>query len=186
MARKLPKQGPIAQRRSRLGLYRFRRDENGVTAVEFGFIAMPFLALLLAIFEVALSFFGVLMVENAVEESARLIRTGQAQENGFSEAQFKQDICDRIYTFNDCMEELRLEVKTYADFADINMESPVDTDGNFTDNYDFDMGVGEEIVVVRAFYKWELMNKIMGLGISNMADGSLLINASAAFRNEPF
>ena len=48
------------------------------------------------------------------------------------------------------------------------------------------MGVGEEIVVVRAFYKWELMNKIMGLGISNMADGSLLINASAAFRNEPF
>jgi hypothetical protein len=52
--------------------------------------------------------------------------------------------------------------------------------------------VGGQIVIVRAFYEWDLPAKlptaISGLSVrmSNMADGNLLLIATQAFRNEPF
>ncbi len=186
MSEKKPKPGRTSPDRMFWQVYRFRRDDSGVTAVEFGMVALPFLMLLFAIMEVSLSFFSTMLVENAVESAARLIRTGQAQTAGFDENQFKQQICDKIFVLASCESELRLDVRTYNGFQDIQMQSPVDANGEFTDNYNFDMGSADQIVVVRAFYKWGLMNRIPGLGISNLSDGSLLINASTVFKNEPF
>src|SRR5205823_6460467 len=62
---------------------RFARRQDGGSAVEFGLIAAPFLALTFAIMETAVIFFSGQALETAVADSARLIMTGQAQTQGF-------------------------------------------------------------------------------------------------------
>ncbi len=65
--------------RSILPLSRFRRDRRGATAVEFGLIALPFLAVICAIFEVAYVTFENELLAGAVNKAARAMLTGQTQ-----------------------------------------------------------------------------------------------------------
>ena len=58
---------------------RFASDLNGATAVEFGLIAVPFLGLLLATFNMGLSFFVERNLDTAIQNASRQIRTGAAQ-----------------------------------------------------------------------------------------------------------
>jgi len=81
---------------------RFARHEKGATAVEFGMVALPFLALTFAILETALVFFADQTLEAAVSDSARLILTGQAQTASYSQADFKTQVCNRLYGMFDC------------------------------------------------------------------------------------
>lgn len=166
-------------------LRRLRADNSGATAIEFGIVATPFFALMLALIEVSLVFFGTFTLENAVDQTSRMIRTGQAQEQGFSEAQFKQTVCDKVSVIPDCMAGLKLDVRKFDDFGGINLPDPLDGDGELVNNFSFDIGVGGNVVVVRAFYEWDLIATFPG-GLGNMPNGSRLLVATAAFRNEPF
>ena len=58
----------------------FRRDERGTTAIEFGILGMPFFALLAAILETSYVFLAGQILDTAVQDSARFIRTGQVQD----------------------------------------------------------------------------------------------------------
>lgn len=57
----------------------FRTDVRGATAVEFGLIALPFLATLCAIFELGYANFQNEMLANAVNGAARAMLTGSLQ-----------------------------------------------------------------------------------------------------------
>jgi Flp pilus assembly protein TadG len=171
---------------NRMGLARFGRDQSGVTAIEFGLVAAPFVALMLAILETALLFFAAQTLETAVSNAARLIRTGQAQQQGFDADQFKEQICTQVMDLFDCDAGLLLDVRTYQTFDSVNLTKPVDEDGNLDVDSTYQPGHGGEIVVVRAFYEWPTFSKLLGLNFSNLADGNHLIAATAAFRNEPF
>src|SRR5690348_2732514 len=76
---------------------RFIRQQDGANAVEFGMVVAPFLALVFHIIETALVFFAGQTLETAGLDSARLIMTGQAQTQGFSQAQYKNAVCAKIY-----------------------------------------------------------------------------------------
>src|SRR5438105_11159770 len=52
--------------------------EDGAVAVEFAFVAAPFLALLFAILETGLVFFANQTLETVIADSGRFIMTGQA------------------------------------------------------------------------------------------------------------
>ena len=82
MSDSLPRKIADRLSRSALGrcLRRFARRQDGAAAVEFAFIAVPFLALLFAILETALVFFAGQSLESAVADTGRLIMTGQAQQ----------------------------------------------------------------------------------------------------------
>ena len=56
-----------------------RRDERGSAAIEFAIIAPIFFFLMFVIAETALVFIAEQVMDNAVFETARLIRTGQVQ-----------------------------------------------------------------------------------------------------------
>lgn len=58
---------------------RFLADENGATAVEFGLVAAPFIALLVGIIQTFMVLFASQLLETVVTQSSRLIMTGQAQ-----------------------------------------------------------------------------------------------------------
>lgn len=166
-------------------LQRLRADNSGSTAIEFGIVAAPFFALMLALIEVSLVFFANFTLENAVDQAGRMIRTGQAQQAGFSEAQFKQAVCDNVSGVYDCMAGLKLDVQKFDDFNGINLPDPLDGNGELRNNFTYDAGVGGNVVVVRAFYEWNLIANFPG-GLGNMPSGGRLLTATAAFRNEPF
>jgi Flp pilus assembly protein TadG len=165
---------------------RFRRDQQGATAVEFALIALPFFALLFAILETALIFLVGQALETATEDSARLIRTGQAQQQGFDEDAFRASICDQVVLLYQCPSKLILDVRTEDDFAGVDLSTPVAAGQLADDDFGYDDGNGESIVVVRAFYEWPTVTQFLGGGFTKLANGNHLLTAAAAFRNEPF
>jgi Flp pilus assembly protein TadG len=170
----------------RSGLTRLRRDERGATAVEFGLVALPFFALMFAILETALLFFAGQTLETAVSNTARLIRTGQAQQQNYDLARFKSDVCSQIMALFTCSSGLKLDVRKYSSFDAIDLGVPVDGDGNLNVHETYDAGHGSDIVVVRAYYEWPTFVRLLGNDLADMPDGSHLLVATAAFRNEPF
>ena len=66
-------------RSMRLGR-RLARDENGVTAIEFAMVGLPFFMMLFGIMGVGFYFFTIFNLENAVEQASRPLRTGEVRE----------------------------------------------------------------------------------------------------------
>jgi Flp pilus assembly protein TadG len=163
-----------------------RHERDGATAIEFGIVALPFFMLLVALIEIGLVFFGNFTLENAVDRAARKIRTGEAQTAGFDAGAFKTEVCSNVYAMLDCSGGLKVDVRTFENFGGVALPPPLDGDGNLIDDFEFSPGNGGDIVVVRAFYEWDLIASVPGAGLGNMAGGSRLLAATVAFRNEPF
>jgi Flp pilus assembly protein TadG len=165
---------------------RFAKQQDGAAAVEFGLVAAPFLALVFAIMETAIVFFSGQALETAVADSSRLIMTGQAQTQGFSQTAFKNAVCAKIYGMFDCQNGVYVDVRTFTSFANVTMASPVDAQGNFQNTFVYQPGGPGDIVVVRLFYQWPVYVSLLGFNLTNMAGGKRLLVATAAFRNEPY
>ncbi len=166
-------------------LARFITRKEGTTAVEFAMIAMPFFALLFGVIETALVFFASATLENGVHEAARLVRTGQLQINGGGLSQFRQTVCDNAPILSDCVNSLYVDVRKFQDFTSINVSNPIQN-GQLQNNFQFTPGVGEDVILVRVFYVWDVNAPFIGTFLANMNDGQRLLSAAAAFRNEPF
>ena len=63
--------------------------------VEFSLLALPFLLLLLGAFDIGFYYWGSEELENATAHGARLVRTGQVQTGGITQAQLKAEICGK-------------------------------------------------------------------------------------------
>lgn len=191
---------------------RFRNDADGAAAVEFAFVAIPFFALVFAIIELSLIFFGGQMLETATADSARLVLTGQQQDadslpnaNGTPQttaqkmAAFKKSLCDpskgsMLKALFDCT-KLIVDVRCYGtSFSGLDMATPIvngQLDPSFTPAYQ--PGGVTDVTVVRVMYPWDtwVVNwpyRIAGIfmNFSNMSGNKRMLIASAAFRNEPY
>lgn len=165
---------------------RFIRQDDGSAAIEFGMVALPFLALVFAIMETSIVFFAGQTLETAAADSARLVMTGQAQNQGFSQAKFKEEVCKRIFGLFNCADGLQVDVRTYSSFSSIDSSKPIDANGNLVNNFTYNPGGPGEIVVVRLLYQFPVYVSLLGLNLSDMAGSKRLIMATSAFRNEPF
>lgn len=165
---------------------RFKKDRKGATAVEFALIAGPFFFFLLALIEVAAVFFAETVIENAVLETSRLIRTGQLQDGGGNAATFEQEVCTRIEVIADC-DRMAFEVAVFQDFDGIAPTPPVDDEGNLNGgSLGFDPGDAGDIILVRVYYAYPLILPNMFGTMSNLPDNQRLVISSTVFRNEPF
>jgi Flp pilus assembly protein TadG len=166
----------------------WRGDERGSAAVEFAVIAPVFFFLMFVIAETALVFIAEQVMDNAVFETARLIRTGQAK--AMSKADFTTQVCNRMSVFVNCTSPgFFIDVKSYSSFSTMSTNNPtIDTDGNFTDPQSFDAGGPSTIMMVRVYYQWPVMTipftpfSLSTAGLS----GKRLIGTFAVFKNEPF
>jgi Flp pilus assembly protein TadG len=167
---------------------RFARHQGGSSAVEFGLILLPFLALMFGIMQTALVFFADQTLETAVSDSARLILTGQAQNQGLDATTFKNAVCARVYGLFNCQSGIYVNVQTYSSFGGISYTPPLDSHGNLdTSSFGYNPGGPGDIVVVQLYYKWPIYFTLMDFSsLSNMAGGNRLLVATAAFRNEPY
>ena len=166
---------------------RLIRQQDGATAVEFGLVAAPFLALVFAIIETGLVFFSGQMLEAAAAASARLIMTGQAQTQGLTQATFKNAVCGKIHGLLDCNNGVYVDVRTYTSFANISITNPIDANGNLINDFTYQLGGPGDIVVMRLLYQWPVYVSLLGLnGLSNMSGNKRLLVATVTFRNEPY
>ena len=165
---------------------RFKRNSSGASLIEFGFIAAPFFGLLIAIFETTLIFFTQSAIETGVANAGRAIRTGQVQADGLTEDEFKGMVCDVLAGYLDCNNRVTVDVRSYSDFASVNLPPALDENDELTTDTEFSPGGTSEVVVVRVYYVWEMMTPDHFTGLANMAGGKRLISAATAFRNEPF
>ncbi|MEP2828857.1 TadE/TadG family type IV pilus assembly protein [Parvibaculum sp.] len=164
---------------------RFARAEDGATAVEFALLGIPFFALLFALIEVCVIYFATANLDSVVAEAGRIIRTGQVQSTGMSEAQFKSHICGELTLINDCESNLRVDVRNFTSFDSLAYPPLIDEDGNIVDSTVFQPGAAGDIVLVNVYYSYGVVSPGM-VGLSNVEGGGRLIAAAVAFRNEPF
>lgn len=168
-------------------LSRFIRDRSGATAVEFGVVALPFFTVMFAILEVALVFFGQLMLDTGLGEAARMIRTGQAHQQGFDQDAFRAEVCDRAWSLIDCDANLFIDVRSFTSFDDIDVPDALTEDGELAGGMTYDSGQDGDVIVARAFFEFPLFTPtVFGIGLSNMGTGNRLVAAAVTFRNEPF
>jgi Flp pilus assembly protein TadG len=188
-----------AFRRCRAGLARrtwsgrahgFVRRQDGAAAVEFGLVALPFLALIFAILETALVFFANQTLEVAATDAARLIMTGQAQSAGYTQSTFKtQVVCNLLQTgvsLFDCENGVQVDVQTYSSYSAVNSTPPVNNGQLDTSNMGYNPGGAGQIVVVRLYYQWPIYVTLLGNNLDNLSGGKRLLVATSVFRNEPF
>jgi Flp pilus assembly protein TadG len=170
--------------RSRL-LRRFIRRKDGSAAVEFSLIAAPFIALLFAIIETAMVFFAGQTLEAAAADSARLIMTGEAQSKGFSQTDFKTQVCNRIFGLFDCAGGLYVDVKSYSSFTSVSTAPPV-VNKTFNTSMSYSPGTVGDIVVVSLYYQWPVIVPGLGSDLSNLNGNKRLLAATSVFRVEPY
>jgi Flp pilus assembly protein TadG len=165
------------------------RAKSGSVLVEFAIIAPVFLAMFWAIIETGLVFFAQGVLENGVLSAARLIRTGQAQNQSMTQSQFRTQVCNQISMLLSCdATKLQLDVRSYTSFAgSTTFTNPVTAEGALdTTVSQFSPGGPCDIVVVRGFYIWQLFTPIFGNYFSNMANRQRMVATAFAFRNEPY
>jgi Flp pilus assembly protein TadG len=173
----------------------FARDERGVTAIEFGILALPFFTIIFAIIETTMVFFAGQVLDSAVEDASRMIRTGRAQAAGYGMTDFRSLLCD--YTFGlfgtDCT-EVKIKVEKIPDFTSTTTSNtvqdcdydPEDMTCTWTLSQDYDDGVGRDVIQVFAYYRWPLLINLPYFNLKNQPDNYRLIGATRVFRNEPF
>lgn len=163
---------------------RFWRSERGATAVEFALVGPVFFAIIGASMETALVFFAGQALDNSVQETSRLIRTGQAQT--MTLADYKTTLCNGLYGMFDC-DGLRVSVREINSFSAFAPTAPLDAvSGDWTISERFETGGGTSIVMVEAYYKWPTIIAIPELMTGVTGDGKRLLGAARVFRNEPF
>lgn len=172
------------------GLRRFIRDERAVTAVEFSLLAFPFFAVIGAIMQTSVVFLASQVLESAVHDASRSIRTGQAQASSMTVEQFRNDVCSRLYgLFSDC-EGLHVRVNVVTNFESASVSPPIPqpclAPCEWTDAQSFTPGSGKSVVLVQVYYRYPIFVQLGPLGMSNMADGRRLMGTATVFQNEPF
>jgi Flp pilus assembly protein TadG len=166
---------------------RFARHQKGAAAVEFALVAVPFLALTFAIIETALVFFAGQTLETAASDAGRLIMTGQAQSGGFSQADFKTAVCNKLAGgLFDCTNGVYVNVTTYSSFGSVNTAAPVANGQLNTTNLNYSPSGPNCIVAVQLFYQWPIYVSLLGDSLTNLNGGFRLLVATSVFRNEPY
>ncbi len=163
---------------------RFGKQEDGVAAVEFAILAFPFFLLLFAIIECSLLFFAGQVLETAIDDVGRKIRTGQLNDT-MTEAQFKAEICSAtalLFTCND----IKVDLEVAATFEDLD-DPPEPINGVLdTSAYAFMAPCPEQIAMITATYEWPIFTNYVQMHVSQLDSHNALLNAMAVFRTEPY
>jgi Flp pilus assembly protein TadG len=166
----------------------FAADESGIAAMEFGFIALPFFAILVAIFQIGIIFLAQNELETAVEKASRQLFTGQVQKNGTTQSQFLASICTNLPVFFTCS-GVMADVSLASDFASANTSAPTltyDKNGNVSNTWNFNTGTAGSILVLRVLYQFPVFLGPLGLNLANLPGSKHLMMGTAVFQVEPY
>lgn len=176
------------------------RDSRGSTAVEFVFVAIPVIYLMVGILEFSAAMAVSNSLEAATNLSSRLGKTGFVDteaELDQSET-IREEIERRVGPLID-MNKLDIDAKAFSDFGDVDHNEPwndADEDGvpdagEWTDE-DGDgfcdgctgFGGAENVVIYTITYPWTIMTPLMNTLLGE--DGVFNLTAYSVVKNEPY
>lgn len=184
----------------RFSLRRLLRDDAGTTAIEFAFIALGLVYLMIGIIEFSLAMTVGNSLEAATNLSSRLGKTGYVDDVAETQEQTILDEIERRVGPMIDMTKLDITHEVFNDFdslttpdliedkngdgdtADPGEWTDVDSDG-FQDGAE---GVGESgnIVVYKIMYPWQVFTPLIGNIIGN--GGVIHLTAYSVVKNEPY
>lgn len=185
----------------RLTMRRLWRDEAGTTAIEFAFIALGLVYLMVGIVEFSMAMTVGNSLEAATNLSSRLGKTGYVDEENqlTQEETIHEEIERRVGPMID-MNKLQISHEVFNDFEslttpdilkDSNEDGDTDDPGEWTDVdgdgfKDGDEGIGTSgnIVVYKISYPWKVMTPLMANILGD--DGIIDLTAYSVVKNEPY
>ncbi len=163
-----------------------KRAREGSAAVEFAMIGLPFIFMLFAIAEIAFVFVLDSALENAVIETGRLVRTGQADAASMTEANFTERVCERMTIFaTGCVTKVKVDVREIPQFTAPTLPDPLEGGEFSNESLAYDNGDPGSLMLVRAWYPHTLFTPFLAQGLARSGSEAWLM-ATTAFRNEPW
>ncbi len=127
-------------------------------------------------------FFTTTMVDRAMFDAARLLRTGQAQNTGDALGEFQSSVCTTLVSLYDCG-DLNIDVRNFSTFGTISYTIEEDEDGNPV--YEFDAGSAEDVILARVIYTFTFATPFIGAFFGDTGDG-VSFTTAAIFQSEPY
>ena len=178
-------EGPAAARGRRPAI-----NTSGSAAIQFAIVAPVLLLFLLGIIETGVLFLAQSSLQNAADNTARMVRTGQAQANGMTQAQYIATVCGEmggLISSASCNSNMLVDMRAYSTFASAQYTNVTKQNGTVdTSKLQFVSGSACDIVLVRVFYPWSILTPFMAPLLQNIPNGQYLLTAAQAFRNEPY
>ncbi|WP_336487874.1 TadE/TadG family type IV pilus assembly protein [Methylobacterium nigriterrae] len=181
----------------------FLRAREGSTAVEFALLALPFLAILSAILEVAIGSWAQDMLQQAVSDAGRQIYTGRFQKGtaGTSGSAnlldaFRSQLCQENgqprNTLFACA-NVRLNIQQVDDFQNVALVAPTAvnpatgaSDWNPAFGSAYACGRTSAIVVIQAAVDFPVFFALLNPGAVTLPGGRRVLQAATVFRVEPY
>ena len=166
-------------------IMRWKKNDDGSTAVEFALVGIPFILMVIGIIEMALMFATQSLLESSTAEAAREIRTGAVQQGG-GESLFQDVLCEYASVFIDCdgLQYQIVSVDSFQDAADF-PDAEFDEDGDL-ENQGFDAGGVNDVVMIRIAYKYAIKTPMMQLMLTNNNDGNRILLSTVVLQTEPY
>lgn len=175
----------------------FVSDDAGATIVEFAFVGLPALLLILAVLEVGYSNFMQERLDSAVRQTGRLVLTGYAQSlksgtSPLTAQQFRdQVLCPRLPSTVTC-NDVFVNIDTASKSADLQKYVNAKSNGLAPPNFDnaknsYKLGDRKDYVVIQAAYPLPLLTPVFLTANPTIYKGkpTRLVQSFAAFKNEP-
>jgi Flp pilus assembly protein TadG len=175
----------------RAAVRRFEKSESGIGAIEFAILAPPFFLLMGCICETGLMFFTEYTLQTAVQDAARLVRTGQAQGGQLTASTFKTKICNLAGVLVSCG-SINVYVRSDTNFANLAANMPPlitigpSLSGSTTAANCFNPGPPSQPSAVVATYDWNFTMWGMSAMSNINAGATRRLIGFATFMNEPF
>ena len=169
---------------------RFKNDDTGTAAIEFSFLAIPFLMICFAILETGVGYLADRTLEMSVGSIARQIRIGAISSATYAGAanpteEFKEQLCRESSMFLFDCDKVIVDVKTLDNFEPPNAPE-YDLNGNMIiDNFGFEPGGGGTINIVTVYYDWPTVVSWNAFG-ADIGHKKRMMVSVEAFVNESF
>jgi len=181
---------------------RLCRERSGATAVEFGLVALPFLAMVGACLENGLVAWEQEIIQQAVVEAGRQMYTGsfQTANAGTTDAatllgRFRTAICTqpsgipRVTIFN-CA-NVRVSITPAGSYAGATPVSPVVINSNGISDWNpnfqsYTCGGASSIMVIQAAVDIPVFFPFLGAATANLPNQRRVLQAATVFKIEPY
>lgn len=168
----------------------FVTNRLGAVAAEFALLALPFFAILFAIFQIGVIFLAENELETATELTARQLLTGQGQAAGLTSSQFISGLCSNLPVFFSCS-GVMVDLVATTTFASANVDLTPPTltynaQGQVTNSWNFQTGGTGSVLVLRVIYQFPVYINLLGLNLANLPNGTHRMMTTSVFAVEPY
>lgn len=167
---------------------RFVRNSDGAAAVEFAMVALPLFAIIFASLQAALVLLAEQELNYATDEAARLVMTGQVsstsgQSGYLTQAQFTQKVCSFLPALFNCS-NIMVNMQSASSFSSMSTSAPSYTTIQ-QNKWAYSTGSPNTTMILQVMYEWPVFGSLMNFNLANLGNGTRLLMATSAFKNEP-